>query len=184
MKILAKSLANQRVDSGGFSEGGSIHEVPDFKNDLGSQNGRVRRHLGSILWKGRPSMTSSATIILPAEFHKTTGRHKVQTTTTSPASLQNAPRAPQHTEIRYISEVTLPPDVASGKFYGWCFIICQCSLYPTVFQQAFRKLSESYQFIYYLLCNDHVWHGLSQWETTLQCNVVSHWLSPFHESSL
>ena len=23
------------------------------------------------------------------------------------------------------------------------------------------------------------WYGLSQWETTLHCNVVSHWLSPF-----
>ena len=25
---------------------------------------------------------------------------------------------------------------------------------------------------------DHPGHGLAQWETTLQCNVVSHWLSP------
>ena len=24
-------------------------------------------------------------------------------------------------------------------------------------------------------------YGLSQWETTLQCNVVSHWLSPYRE---
>ena len=26
--------------------------------------------------------------------------------------------------------------------------------------------------------------GISQWETTLQCNVVSHWLSPYAEWSL
>ena len=29
-----------------------------------------------------------------------------------------------------------------------------------------------------------MWYGLSQWETTLQCNVVSHWLSPCPEWSL
>ena len=28
-------------------------------------------------------------------------------------------------------------------------------------------------------CRDHSVYGLSQWETTLQCNVVSHWLSSF-----
>ena len=27
-------------------------------------------------------------------------------------------------------------------------------------------------------------YGLSQWETTLHCNVVSHWLSPYSELSL
>ena len=27
-------------------------------------------------------------------------------------------------------------------------------------------------------------YGLSQWETTLQCNVVSHWLSPYQKRSL
>ena len=27
-------------------------------------------------------------------------------------------------------------------------------------------------------------YGLSQWETTLRCNVVSHWLSPYSEWSL
>ena len=30
----------------------------------------------------------------------------------------------------------------------------------------------------------HSGYGLSQWETTLQCNVVSHWLSPYAEWSL
>ena len=30
---------------------------------------------------------------------------------------------------------------------------------------------------------DHSGYGPSQWETTLQCNVVSHWLSPYTEWS-
>ena len=29
--------------------------------------------------------------------------------------------------------------------------------------------------------NDHSGYGLNQWETTLHCNVVSHWLSPYPE---
>ena len=28
---------------------------------------------------------------------------------------------------------------------------------------------------------DHPGHWLSQWETTLQCNVISHWLNPYTE---
>ena len=31
---------------------------------------------------------------------------------------------------------------------------------------------------------DHSGYGISQWETTLQCNVVSHWLSPYTKWSL
>ena len=31
---------------------------------------------------------------------------------------------------------------------------------------------------------DHSGYGLSQWETTLQCNDVSHWLSPYPEWSV
>ena len=31
---------------------------------------------------------------------------------------------------------------------------------------------------------DHSGHGLSQWETTLHCNVVSLWLSPYPEWSV
>ena len=39
--------------------------------------------------------------------------------------------------------------------------------------------------IMYVTCYwDHSGYGLSQWETTLQCNVVSHWLSPYPEWSL
>ena len=33
-------------------------------------------------------------------------------------------------------------------------------------------------------CRDRSGHGLSQWETTLHCNVVSYWLSPYSEWSL
>ena len=33
-------------------------------------------------------------------------------------------------------------------------------------------------------CGDHSGYGLSQWETTLHYNVVSHWLSPYPEWSL
>ena len=32
-----------------------------------------------------------------------------------------------------------------------------------------------------ILCSDHSRYGLSQWATTLHCNVVSHWLSPYSE---
>ena len=34
------------------------------------------------------------------------------------------------------------------------------------------------------ICRDHSEYGLSQWETTLLCNVVSQWLSPHPEWSL
>ena len=33
-------------------------------------------------------------------------------------------------------------------------------------------------------CRDHALYALSQWETTLQCNGVSHWLGAFTEWSL
>ena len=36
----------------------------------------------------------------------------------------------------------------------------------------------------YLGIRDHSGYGLSQWETTLPCNVFSHWLSPYLEWSL
>ena len=34
------------------------------------------------------------------------------------------------------------------------------------------------------IIRDHSEYGLSQWETTLHCNVVCHWLSPYKEWSL
>ena len=33
-------------------------------------------------------------------------------------------------------------------------------------------------------CRDHCEYGLSQWETTLQCNVVLNWLSPYSKYSV
>ena len=36
----------------------------------------------------------------------------------------------------------------------------------------------------FILIRDHSAFWLSQWDTTLQCNVVSHWLSPNLEGSL
>ena len=35
-----------------------------------------------------------------------------------------------------------------------------------------------------ILYRDHFVYGLSQWETTLQCDVISHWLCPHHVWSL
>ena len=35
-----------------------------------------------------------------------------------------------------------------------------------------------------LSSRDQYTYGISQWETTLQCNVVSHWLSPYPNWSL
>ena len=34
------------------------------------------------------------------------------------------------------------------------------------------------------LSRDHTGHGHSQWETIFQCNIFSHWLSPYPEWSL
>ena len=36
----------------------------------------------------------------------------------------------------------------------------------------------SHKSIHVYISIDHSVYGLSQWETTLQCNVVSHWLEP------
>ena len=30
-----------------------------------------------------------------------------------------------------------------------------------------------------MVSRDHSGYGLSQWETLLQCNIISHWLSPY-----
>ena len=45
----------------------------------------------------------------------------------------------------------------------------------------------SYDFFalaHWFALRDHSGYGLSQWETTLHCNIVSHWLSPYPEWSL
>ena len=33
----------------------------------------------------------------------------------------------------------------------------------------------------WVICRDHSGYGLIQWESTLHCNVVSHWLCPYLE---
>ena len=42
-----------------------------------------------------------------------------------------------------------------------------------------NKITKAYAYI--LPPRDHFVYVLSQWETTLHCNVVSHWLSPYHD---
>ena len=42
----------------------------------------------------------------------------------------------------------------------------------------------SYIIILYIFRNQGSGYVLSPWETTLQCNIVSHWLSPYPEWSL
>ena len=41
----------------------------------------------------------------------------------------------------------------------------------------FNKVLNSYT------CMDHSGYGISQWETTLHWNIVSHWLSPYPEKA-
>ena len=55
---------------------------------------------------------------------------------------------------------------------GTCPMLCQ---YSTV--------GSSYFMLIFLRSKDHSGHGLSQWKTMLQCNVVSHWLSLHPELS-
>ena len=64
-------------------------------------------------------------------------------------------------------------------------------IYPRIFQfQHWKgKISKllvfnSYTSTFVQIVREHPGYGLSQWETTLQCNVVSHWLSSYPEWSL
>ena len=81
----------------------------------------------------------------------------------------------------------------------------QCSDKSNVFRSDFRLTTDtstlqntphsppsraSYWAVYLInleenwICRDPSEYGLNQWETTLQCNVVSHWLTPYQECSL
>ena len=63
--------------------------------------------------------------------------------------------------------------VTLGSNFCWAIIqTVQKPCHPSI------RLSPSYG------CRDHDGHGISQWETPLQCNVVSYWLSPCPELSL
>ena len=48
----------------------------------------------------------------------------------------------------------------------------------------FRKSAVDPPKCVYWLPIDHSVYGLSQWKTTLQCNIVCHWLNPYKEWSL
>ena len=54
------------------------------------------------------------------------------------------------------------------------------SFYDTAWRHWWRAWMQ-YHAVKRCRCKDHSGHGLSQWETTLNCNVTSHWLSPCHE---
>ena len=60
---------------------------------------------------------------------------------------------------------------------------------PMLFRNVTRALEQSYiclppKSLKLLWNRGHSGYGLSQWETTLHCNVVSHWLSQYPEWSL
>ena len=72
--------------------------------------------------------------------------------------------------------------------YFWGNLTCKNVYINTKhvkFAFGFYSAAEHYNIIDFSLTKeetmpygDHFRHGLSQWETTLHCNVVSHWLSP------
>ena len=55
---------------------------------------------------------------------------------------------------------------------------CRHSLWSTDFPKFHGVSRVEYEYIY------HSEHGISQWEATLQCAVVSHWLNPYPEWQL
>ena len=54
----------------------------------------------------------------------------------------------------------------------------------TLFHLEWREFTNKYiHDVHYQAPKGHSGCGLSQWETTLHCNVISHWLSPYPEWS-
>ena len=83
----------------------------------------------------------------------------------------------------------------NGKIFMFILILLQnCALrtfrrydWPWTSSVIWRSnvhSSESITAVSRNLIRDHSGYGLSQWETMLQCNIVSHWLSPYPEWSL
>ena len=83
-------------------------------------------------------------------------------------------------------------NILQGYFTGTGAIIrlphCQWSNPEEYGQIHFNFLSKpnttkqkpcAYYVRYILHCRVDSWYGLNQWETTLHCNVVSHWLIPY-----
>ena len=69
----------------------------------------------------------------------------------------------------------------STKCYS---LMCSSTIY---YNAVFWSLFTYLFWISYSVCSTlryHSVYGLSQWETTLHCNVVSHWLSPYKEWTL
>ena len=51
----------------------------------------------------------------------------------------------------------------------------------SILSPMYRQFSFNFNTNLNQLCRYRSEYGFSQWETTLQCNVVSHWLSPYSE---
>ena len=95
------------------------------------------------------------------------------------------------------------PSAKASVTEAWCFLWCQPdqtfeqTVDLTVIQDALAPTLASHENVFEIffansrlvfgphhVTSDHTAYGLSQWETTLLCNVVLHWLSPFPERSL
>ena len=62
-------------------------------------------------------------------------------------------------------------------------LLLSCNMYGLFLRILYCRSFHYLQYLMYL-CRDHSGYGFSQGETTLQCNVVPHWLSPYPEWSL
>ena len=78
--------------------------------------------------------------------------------------------------VKYAANIALGP-----KNIVWSRYITLIS--SKVFTKETSYLTHKCEFKLWSLVylRDHSGHGLSQWETTLHCNVVSHWLSQYPE---
>ena len=81
--------------------------------------------------------------------------------------------------------------ILSTKFRPFCFVRSVCFkpcrivktpalLQPTIANCHSRRLWNTDGAV---VIRNHSGYELSQWEATLHCNVVSHWLSPYSEGS-
>ena len=80
-------------------------------------------------------------------------------------------------------------DIGNWIHYFPCLLIC-CSirLSGISFYDSIRRWSEAvlfwWQWVKFLSIRDHFVYAANQWEATLQCNVVSHWLGTYTKWSL
>ena len=66
------------------------------------------------------------------------------------------------------------PTTADGKIVVLCYI-CVCIEHTLYASDVLFIAQQS------CLYRDHSRYGFSQWETTLHCNAVAHWLNPYTE---